>query len=158
MDWQKILSSLLIVILFIPMVFMGANVFFPDYDGYYDSKPCAAAPRGVDVTDEEITQFEKENQACWNEMNSEREKWEEEQRIYNGQKYVFIIVVCLIALIASLLIPLKSNVKWGFFVGTVITAFIGTLSYLRTKSIIGFVILVILFILVIVFISKQKQK
>ena len=158
MDWQKILSSLLIIILFIPMVFMGANVFFPDYDDYYESKRCVSIPRIADATTEEMAEIEKENQECWEENNAEREKWEDAKRIYDGQKYVFIIIVCLIALIASLLIPLKSNVKWGFFVGAVITAFIGTIAYLRTKSLIGFIILVILFILVIIFISKQKQK
>ena len=157
MNWQKVLSSLLIVILFIPLVFMGANVFFPKYD-YYEYKRCVVEPRPIDATAEEIKAWDEANQKCQEESQKERQQWEESKRTYEGGKYIFIIVICLIASLAALYIPLKSSIKWGLFIGAVITAFIGTLTYFRTKSLIGFIILVILFIFTVIFINKQKNK
>ncbi|MDP3698231.1 MAG: hypothetical protein Q8R47_01450, partial [Nanoarchaeota archaeon] len=33
MNWTKLLYVLMIVLLYVPMVFLGANVFFPQYTG-----------------------------------------------------------------------------------------------------------------------------
>ena len=158
MDWQKVISSLLIIIIFIPLVFMGANVFFPKYDeGFDDYQKCGIAPRPVE-SPEEAKAWDEAQQKCWEETEKERKAWEENKRAYDGMKYIFTITVCLIALIAALVLPLNSSIKWGFIIGSAISAFFSTLIYLRTKSVIGFIILVIVFIFVVIFINKQKNK
>ena len=43
MNWTKLLYVLIIVLLYVPMVFLGANVFFPKYtgtDSYYQGPDC----------------------------------------------------------------------------------------------------------------------
>ena len=92
------------------------------------------------------------------ESQEERQQWEESKQTYEGGKYIFITAICLIALIAALFLPLNSSIKWGLIVGSVLSAFIATLTFFRTKSIIGFIILVIVFIFVVIFINKQKNK
>jgi hypothetical protein len=39
MDWAKLLYVVVIAILYVPMVFLGANVFFPKYTGIEESMP-----------------------------------------------------------------------------------------------------------------------
>ncbi len=156
-NWHKALSSLAIIILFIPLVFMGANVFFPEYEDYYPEKDCYASPKPVNAAPEIAEQWGQERQECTAQERTERQQWEEERRVYEGQKYIFVSIICLIAIIAALLIP-NAQIKWGLFIGAIVSAFFATLIYFRTKSIIGFLILVVLFILVIIFISRQKIK
>ncbi len=155
---QKALSTLAIIILFIPLVFMGANVFFPDYEDYYPGKNCYATPRPVNAAPGVAETWDKDRQDCMDQERTERQQWEEDRRVYEGQKYIFVSIVCLVAILAALLIPLNPQIKWGLFIGAIVSAFFATLIYFRTKSIIGFLILVILFILVIVFIGRQKIK
>ncbi len=42
-DWTKFFYGLIIAVIYVPMVFLGANVFFPKYtgtDSYYQYKNC----------------------------------------------------------------------------------------------------------------------
>ncbi len=158
MDWQKAISTLLITILFVPLVFMGANVFFPKYDSNYKEKPCAMMPSPEGMTAEETKELNIENQKCWEKNQEEMQKWEENKRKYDSYKYIFIGIVSLLALISTLIIQLNHSIRWGLFIGSTITAFLSTLIYFRTKSRMGFLILLILFVTVIIFINKKIKK
>ncbi|RLE45495.1 hypothetical protein DRJ25_05570, partial [Candidatus Woesearchaeota archaeon] len=99
-----------------------------------------------------------ENQKCWEKNQEEMQKWEENKRKYDSYKYIFIGIVSLLALIITLIIQLNNSIRWGLFIGSTITAFLSTLIYFRTKSRIGFLILLILFVTVIIFINKKIKK
>ena len=104
-NFHKIISSLIITILFIPLVFMGANVFFPKFDSYNEFKPCYP-PRPTGLTAERSIEFDEENRKCMEESEAKRKVWQEEKNQYDSWKYIFIVAVCLVALLAALFIRL----------------------------------------------------
>ncbi len=156
-NFHKIISSLIITILFIPLVFMGANVFFPKFDSYNEFKPCYP-PRPTGLTAERSIEFDEENRKCMEESEAKRKVWQEEKNQYDSWKYIFIVAVCLVALLAALFIPMAFNIKMGLFIGAAISAFASTLIYFGTKSKMGFALLVILFIIAIFFVNKERKK
>tara|TARA_Y100000310_G_scaffold158738_1_gene158175 strand:+ start:2430 stop:2825 length:396 start_codon:yes stop_codon:yes gene_type:complete len=126
---------------------MGANVFFPDYVDrydYYDS--CYGDEREPTI-----------NQTCIDEQKSLQEVYEEEQRQYNGNKYVFIVLVSLVVLIAAFYISLESSVIVGLFLGSTLTTFFSTWIYFDTQSKLGFAVIAVTFFMTIFFISKKKK-
>lgn len=148
MKWKSVVFAVAIALLFIPMVFLGVNTFFPEAD-YSD---CDSIPIcGPDAADDclegrELTAQAKE---CYEEQDKIREK-------YDGSKYITIIVICLIASMI-MLVKLDKSIVFGLFTGIVITAFVGTIRYISSKSYIGFALLVVLFFVIIFFIQKEKD-
>ena len=151
MDWIKVLLSLVVILLYIPLVFMGANVFFPEYTGsdsyYYAYKECG-------ITKGEIYE---QNSTCIEEQQAEQKAYEDAKAKYDGNKYIFIVLLNLIVLLIALFITLDESVSIGLFLASILTTFFSTWTYFSTQSKIGFAILFIIFFVTIYFITKKRN-
>lgn len=155
---KVVIYTLIIILLYLPLVFMGANVFFPKYNGYYQpSEPCYKPyPADRDMTKGEMAEYDKRQQECNAREQAAQKKFEEEKRSYDSQKYVFITAVNFIALLAAIFITMDASVVFGLFIGSTIATFFSTWIYFDTRSKIGFGILVLIFIATVYFINKAR--
>ena len=153
MDWRNVVYSLIIVLLYVPTVFLGANVFFPDYDGYFQEKGnCyAARPLAEDVDSPEQRLMDE----CWEEQNAERQIWEDEKKAYNSWKYIFIMGLNIVALILLVALGLMQSIKIGLFAGVAVSSFAATIGYFESKSLVGFVLVVMVLIGTILIMQKK---
>lgn len=167
MNWTKLLYALMIVLLYIPMVFLGANVFFPQYTGvnaYYHSLytdcygkyPYPAEPDKL--TTVERMAIDENQRKCNEEFQKEQQAFEQAKLSYEGRKYVFISLFNLGILLLALFLPkLQDSVTMGLFMGSIAATFGGTVRYFDTKSKIGFAILVVTFFAMLYFINRRKE-
>ena len=166
MNWTKLLYVLIIVLLYVPMVFLGANVFFPEYTGqqaYYRGDtdcylkyPYPAQPEKLTETQQQAI---NENQRkCSLEIQQKQDEFEKAKLAYEGKKYSFIALFNLAILLIALFIPLlQDSVMMGLFLGSTAATFGATIRFFDTKSKIGFIILVITFFIMIYFINRKKD-
>ena len=156
MDWVKALLALVVILLYIPMVFMGANVFFPKFtgsDAYYSEwKDCSYVPSPT-ATEPVYLQ----NQTCYDELQAAQRAFELEKNMYDGNKYIFIVLLNVMVLLLTVFITFEESVLIGLFLGSTLTTFFSTWTYFATKSKIGFGILVLIFFLTMYFVSKKKH-
>lgn len=164
MNWMKLLSALIIILLYVPMVFLGANVFFPQYtgsDSYYTGTDCYGKypyPVSEKTTPAEASAVTEKQQACNEEYQNALKAWETEKNAYEGKKYVFVTLFNLIVLLGALLIPLlQDSVILGLFLGSTISTFAATLRFFNTNSRVGFMLLVVTFIIVLFFVNRKKE-
>ncbi len=164
MNWTKLLYVLIIVLIYVPMVFLGANVFFPKYtgtDSYYQ-------PDGFDCyqkyaypekpTSAESTAISEKQQQCQQEYLAGQRAWEEGKYAYEGWKYTFIALFNLAILLLALFLPkLQDSVTMGLFLGSIVSTFGATIRYFDTRSKIGFVVLVVTFFAMLYFINRKKE-
>lgn len=153
MNWPKALLALVVILLYIPLVFMGANVFFPEYtgsDSYYASYKVCSLP--ADSNGQYL-----QNDTCYDEQQAEQKAFEEAKANYDSQKYIFIAVLNLIVLLVALFARFDESVLIGLFLGTTLSSFFSTWTYFDTKSKVGFGILFIIFFVTIYFITKKKD-
>lgn len=166
MDWKKMLYVLVIALLYVPMVFLGANVFFPDYTGsnsYFQSTedcylkyPTPAIDRS---TPEQQATISADQEACNARVREEQRVWEEKRAVYNGNKYAVIVGFNLVILLLALFVPWMEVVRIGLFTGSVVTAFGATTSYWDyARSKIGFGLLIVVFFVTLWFINKWAKK
>ncbi len=159
MDWWRLFFILVIVVLYIPMVFLGANVFFDKYgpnDYYRFDKDCYRQIGGNEkLNASEQAQIDE----CLAEQQEASAQYDKERRAYEGQKYVTITIFNLLMIIIALLWTSLNDVAMtGLFLGAVFTTFGATLRYFNSNSKIGFGILVVTFFLVIFGVSKKLTK
>lgn len=166
-NWTKLLYVLVIALLFVPMVFLGSNVFFPEYTGsqsyYQPIKECYPRYAPSDkLTPAEQQQISEQQQvqieACLAEQRVEQAAWEAKRNVYNGWKYAAIIGFTLAILLLALFLPLQDAVLIGLFFGSVVTAFGATVSYweyARTK--LGFGLMLVTFFVVLFVVNKRAQ-
>jgi hypothetical protein len=149
-----IVFAIAITLIFVPMVFLGVNTFFPkepngsECNYITPMKSCT-----INATDACLKEQEAANQKsmeCYNRLEEERTR-------YDGLKYITIMVICLIASFV-MLTRLDKSILYGLFAGVVLSAFIGTIRYISARSILGFGLLVLLFIVVIYFIQRDRKK
>ena len=163
MNWTKLLYLLIIVVLYVPMVFVGANVFFPKYSGsesyYHAPIDCYQKyPYSEKISDKERDQIAVKQQQCQKEYDQAQLAWEKEKLAYEGTKYVFVALFNLVVLLVVLFIPkLQDSVIMGLFLGSVAATFGATLRYFDTRSKIGFIILVCTFIAALFFMNRKKD-
>jgi len=167
MNFTKLLYVLIIVLLYVPMVFLGANVFFPQYAGtnsYYSGPyidcyakyPYPVAYENLSETDR--LALEEKQRSCQQEMQTEQEQFEQEKLSYEGSKYVFMALFNLVILLIALFLPkLQDSVTMGLFLGSIAATFGATIRYFDTQSKIGFIILVITFFAMLYFINRKKD-
>jgi len=165
MNWTKLLYILIVVLIYIPMVFLGANVFFPEYtgsNGYYQptvecyNKFPSPDPAKVDTI--QYNAVIDKQQKCQEEQNLAQKEFESKKLAYDGMKYVFISIFNLIILGLALFLPkLQDSVTMGLFLGSIGATFGATLGYFETRSKIGFAILVLTFFAMLYFINRKKD-
>ena len=154
-DFKRLLYALVILLLYVPMVFLGANVFFPK-DDFHDKRDmnCYEERAPVPVTGEVDVKL----QNCLDDQNEEWETARKEQRAYDAWKYLFIVLMNFVALAIILWVPLEQSILIGLFFGATFATFVATLVHFETKSRLGFSILVLLFVLVVTFIHKKGKE
>ncbi|MDP3728976.1 MAG: hypothetical protein Q8R18_06020 [bacterium] len=155
MSWIKVLLALVVILLYIPLVFMGANVFFPEYtgtDSYYSSYKDCGITKG-----EGTTAIYEQNSTCYEEQQAEQVAFEEAKSHYDGNKYIFIVVLNLIVLLIAVFVSFDESVLIGLFLGSTLTSFFSTWTYFATQSKIGFGVLFLIFFVTIYFITKKKD-
>jgi len=164
MNWTKLLYVLIIVLLYIPMVFLGANVFFPEYTGndkYYNyMEDCYnKLPRPVeDMSEEDRIAYDEDQKECRDKSMAEQKKWETDKNAYEGNKYVIVTIFNLIILLIALFIPfLQDSVIMGLFLGSIAATFGATMRYFDTNSKIGFLVVVVTFFTMLYFVNKKKD-
>ena len=167
MNWTKLLYVLIIVLLYVPMVFLGANVFFPQYTGtnsYYHPAgsdcymkyPYPANPDTLSTPQREA--LDASQRECQEEFNVEQQKFEQAKLKYEGKKYVFMALFNLVILLLALFLPkLQDSVIMGLFLGSIVATFGATIHYFDTQTKIGFGILVITFFAMLFFINRKKD-
>lgn len=164
MNWTKLLYVLIIVLLYIPMVFLGANVFFPKYTGtdrYYNYMDECYRPvvRPIeDMSEPERVAYDEDQRECQKKSMEAQKKWEQEKNAYEGNKYVVVTIFNLIILLIALFIPfLQDSVIMGLFLGSIASTFGATIRYFDSNSRIGFVVVVVTFFTMLYFINKKKD-
>jgi len=167
MNWTKLLYVLIVVILYIPMVFLGANVFFPEYTGtnsyyqgpYVDCYGKHPYPQNPDaLTAAERTKIDELQRTCNEQYQAEQKAWEEKKLMYEGTKYVFITIFNLLILLFALFVPkLQDSISMGLFLGSIAATFGATIFYFGTRSKIGFGLLVVTFFAMLYFINRKKD-
>ncbi len=166
MNWTKLLYVLIIVLLYVPMVFLGANVFFPEYTGSnsyfrgyddcYGKYPYPAQPETL--TEKERVAIDERQRACNEEMRQKEQEFEAAKLAYEGRKYTFIALFNLMVLLLALFLPkLQESVHMGLFLGAIAATFGATVRYFDTHSRIGFAILVVTFFTMLYFINRKKE-
>ncbi|MBD3318708.1 hypothetical protein GF342_02245 [Candidatus Woesearchaeota archaeon] len=158
MEWSKFLYIVIIAMLYVPMVFLGANAFFPKFAGgeYYRSyAECYDAPVNPELPNQTEEQARKE---CYEQDERNRQAWEEEFQNHEAFKYVFIALFNLVILgLAVWWQSLSAPVALGLFFGSTIATFSATLAYFDTRSKLGFGIVVITFFVVLYFVSRMSK-
>lgn len=156
MDWKSIIYTIIIILLYIPIVFMGANVIFPQYNDYdyYQGKHCYE-PAYYPRTEPPTTEQQQAIDACIKEENDERKAYDEAKRKYDSWKYIFILGVNIVTLLALIAISLLTPIKIGLFAGIAISSFVSTMQYFQSKSIVGLVLVVVVFIGTVFIIQKK---
>ena len=102
-DWMRVLYAAIVILLYVPVVFMGANVFFvdPEYpqDTCYSKYPY---PERIDAVNTDPRRIERD--ACGAEYQKTFAAYEKERKYVAGQKYVFVVLFSLVALLLVLLV------------------------------------------------------
>lgn len=170
MHWTKLLYVAIIALLYVPMVFLGANVFLPKYSGghayyaayddCYRKHPGPVLAESLSVEERKAIEdpYYQRLQQCERENQEKQAVWENEKRSYEAWKYVFIAGFNLAVLLLALFLrKLQESVMMGLFVGSIIATFSSTIAYFDTNSRVGFSILVVTFFTVLYFINKKKE-
>ena len=165
MNWAKLFYVLIIVLLYIPMVFLGANVFFPEYTGsqsYYQGfSDCYMKypyPEPAKISEPQRVAVSEMQRKCQDENNAAQRVWEQRKLKYEGMKYVWISLFNLAVLLLAVFLPkLQETVSMGVFLGAIGATFGATVHYFDTQSKAGFLILVITFFLMLFFINQKKD-
>lgn len=146
MDWKKIVFAIAICLIYIPMVFMAVNTFFPQTprNACYELYPIER-----NLTEPSKVEYNEEMRQCEEDYREQRTK-------YDGWKFIVIMIISIIAAFV-MLIKLDKSIIFGLFFGVVITAFTATINYMESRSVIGLALLVFLFGLIIYFVNRMSK-
>ena len=152
MNWKPVVFTILVIILYVPLVFMGSNVFFPKYTDNFPYKECYPRVEPINNTNQENIN------KCLDEQNVKQVQYEKEKRGYDGWKYLAIVLFNLVIVSLILFLNFNNEITYGLFIGATVATFIATLIYFNTRSKLGFLALVLVFVLSIYFITKLANK
>jgi hypothetical protein len=158
--WTKLAYIALVVILYIPLVFIGVRTFLPEYTDYYDRvyKDCYMYQPSVEgMSLEERVEQQHVYEECYEEQRAAEQAWEEEKRGYDVWKYLVVLGIVFITLGLVIFVPLDGTIRVGLFVGAAISIFVATMQYFETESKLAFVLLVVVFGLVLFVIQKREK-
>jgi len=162
MNWTKFIYVLIIVLIYIPMVFLGANVFFPKYTGndrYYQGDDCYRQyPAPERLPGGELPERDADFEQCQLDSKAARDQYEQEKNAYEGNKYFFMSLFSVIVLLVAMFVPkIQDSVSMGLFLGAIATTFFSTWIYFDSNSKLGFAVLVVIFFLTLFFINRKKD-
>ena len=163
-SWMKLVYTLIVVFLYVPLVFLGVQTFLPkysDYDYPIQYKDCYA----YTPYDEQSKCYDAEEQAkiieqrdqCMAEQQAVTDKYNKEKREYETWKYLSVLGFAVFTLVLVMFIGFDVPIKIGLFIGSAAAVFIATMQYFETKSIPAFVVLLVVFGLVVYVIQKREK-
>lgn len=163
-SWTKLIYTLIVIFLYVPMIFLGVRTFLPEYTDYYESPmykdcygytPYAEESKCYDA-DEQAAMVEKRDQ-CLAEQQADQKAYDEAKREYDTWKYLSVLGVAVLTLVLVMLIGFDIPIKIGFFIGSAAAVFIATMQYFETESIPAFIVLLVVFGIVVYLIQKREK-
>jgi len=144
---------LAIVVLYIPMIHLGLNSFFPDPDyDYYDD---CRKPRPVAS---EMSETEKaEYDQCTEEQIQQNRINDEERDRVHKIKFIIAGIIGFLTIMLVYFVEFPNAINYGLFFGGVLNM-VFALNWSRDKNIVGFIIFIVLFVMTIFFIKKQLKR
>jgi uncharacterized membrane protein YkgB len=147
----KYILIILIAIFFTGIMFYGANTIYdyPKNDCW--NKYSYAEPVDKNYNNPEYLtkthELDKNNQIC-------EENFQTLTNNNDQNKQILLGIICIIVLILIFFIK-EDFINLGLLSGTIITSFISTIAYYNANSIIGLILLIMIFIGVLIFIVKR---
>ena len=162
-SWTKLIYTLIVIFLYVPLVFLGVRTFLPEYTGYdypmykdcYGYAPYAEESKCYDA-DEQAAMVEKRDQ-CLEEQQIEQKVYDDGKRQYDTWKYLSVLGVVVLTLVLVMFLGFDTPIKVGLFVGSAVAVFIATLQYFETESIPAFIVLLAVFGIVVYLIQKREK-
>ena len=164
-SWNKLIYTLIVILLYVPLVFLGVRTFLPEYNEQYSYtmyKDCyALAPYEGEVgkcyNAEEQATMVANRDACLETQQAEQKVYDDEKRKYDTWKYLTVLGVAVLTLVLVMFLVFDVPIKIGLFIGAAATVFIATIQYFETESIPAFIVLLVVFGLVIYLIQKREK-
>ncbi len=163
-SWSKLVYTVIVIFLYVPLVFVGVQTFLPQYSDYSSPgqyKDCYAyapyAEQDKCYNADEQTAMVKKRDQCLAEQQAEQKKYSDEMNAYNTWKYISVLGVALLTLLLVMVVGFDTPIKIGFFIGSAAAVFISTMQYFDTKSVPAFIVLVVVFALVVFVIQKREK-
>ena len=163
-SWSKLIYTLIVIFLYVPLVFLGVRTFLPEYTSGYDYPmykdcygyaPYAEESKCYDA-DEQAAMVEKRDQ-CLEEQQTEQKQYDDEKRQYDTWKYLSVLGFAVLTLVLVMVLGFDVPIKVGLFVGSAAAVFIGTMQYFETESIPAFIVLLAVFGIVVYLIQKREK-
>ncbi len=162
-SWGKLIYTLIVIFLYVPLVFLGVRTFLPEYSDYdypmykdcYGYAPYAEESKCYNA-EEQAAMVEKRDQ-CLEEQQAQQQQYNNEKRHYDTWKYLSVLGFAVLTLVIVMLIGFDVPIKVGLFVGSAAAVFIGTMQYFETESIPAFIVLLIVFGIVVYLIQKREK-
>lgn len=143
-SWIKKVSFILaIVILFVAVVQVGLNTFWPNPE--YPMSDCY------------LKTASEPDEACIAEDRIAQEKYQESQDGVNRIKFIIGTIISLIAVLLVLFVKFNESIIYGLFSGAIFNMLF-TLGFARDKNLFGFIALLALFVIVIFFVQRKSKK
>lgn len=162
-SWIKLIYTLIVIFLYVPLVFLGVRTFLPEYTNYdYPVyKDCYGYAPYVETdkcyTAEEQTKIVEARDQCVAEQQAEQKAYDDAKRGYDTWKYLSVLGFAVLTLMLVMFLVFDVPIKIGFFIGAAATVFIATIQYFETESIPAFIVLLVVFGLVIYLIQKREK-
>ncbi|MBW2988088.1 hypothetical protein DRJ48_00845 [Candidatus Woesearchaeota archaeon] len=151
---KRVWFAIAIALLYIPLIFLGVNTFFPEIkDTCSQRAAMVVCPPTENQTQGCVTNRSTKIanfQGCYETQRAEREQ-------QNKAKYIAIISICILTWL-FILRSKQWSIRYGLFAGVLVTALLATIIYIQNRSIIGFILLLMLFLFVIRFVEKEATK
>lgn len=163
-SWAKLVYTVIVIFLYVPLVFLGVRTFLPEYSGHYEYpiyKDCYSyAPYSEESkcydAEEQIVMVEKQDR-CLADQQAEQKAYDEAKQEYDTWKYLSVLGFAVLTLIIVMFIGFDVPIKIGFFIGSAAAVFIATMQYFETESIPAFIVLFVVFGLVVYLIQKREK-
>lgn len=163
-SWMKLIYSLIVIFLYVPLVFVGVRTFLPEYTNHYDYpmyKDCYSYALYSETdkcynAEEQEKMIEKRDQ-CLQEQQADQKAYDETKRDYDTWRYLAILGVAVLTLVLMMFLAFDTPIKIGLLIGSAAAVFISTMQYFETKSIPAFIVLLTVFC-IIVFVIQKREK
>lgn len=162
-SWIKLIYTLIVIFLYVPLVFLGVRTFLPEYTGYdypvykdcYGYAPYAEQDKCYTAEEQAIMVANRD--ACLETQQAEQKAYDDAKKQYDTWKYLAVLGVAVLTLVLVMFLVFDVPIKIGLFIGAAATVFIATIQYFETESIPAFIVLLVVFGLVIYLIQRREK-
>ena len=165
-SWSKLIYTLIIILLYVPTVFVGVQTFLPEYSDYEQGVPYKDCYLYTNLyntqqqecrSEEEVHKAVELQQQCVDEQQNEINVYKKAKREYDTWKYLSVLSMAVLTLILVMVLGFDVPIKIGLFVGAAAAVFIATIQYFETKSIPAFIVLLAVFCIIVYVIQKRER-